>query len=756
MSELNIENVHDSWRPFFEKNKKLLNSISRQIGQDFTPSNNNVFIIFQKPKESINFVIIGQDPYPQNGHATGRSFERELSSWNGVNESLQAILCSIYYNVKLEYLEFRDILNKIEQSEFSLLPPNSLFKNWETKNGVFLLNSSLTTKIGVKNAHKNIWEPFTRILIKELSVNSEITWFLWGSEAKSLEGQIRSGNVIKSDHPALFSYKTDSIASKEALTKFCNQSGLEKILNFKRTIAKTANLETLENLEKELVGLKSKQDIQSEQNSDSDYKRLQSIISLDEVYFLTLVSNKFPLSKLQLDKYDSILNWGHKGLSTNSILDWNEKLIDKYYDRWDWENGLSKNTSIPFSDSLLQKYSSLWSWIFLSRHEISLNWTEEIIFKYSDKWEFSSLSEKQNIPWSDHLLHKYKDKWRWYSLSENENLPWNEELINKYQDKWNAGRLSVNKAIPWSISFIERNSKKLSWAFLSENKVLPTPEILIEKHIDKWDWNRLSSNKHLPWSINFINKYANHWNWSNLSSNKAVPWSADLIHRFQDKWDFSWLTFNEEFPLTIDLLDIYKDKWNWSNVSKNQKLNWTEHVLEKYDGKLDWKWLSYNTKLPWSETLLDKHLEKWDWYYLSFNKALPWSQNLIEKYSQHWDWTMLRNMEGVKIPFVLLEKFRSNDDKSRSHFKNWSYTIHKEFKEMSNDQVEWLLESILRKRNNSNKSSFTLKESLVRENKSVNESRIQYKPCPECGSMHNAAYTRCAVCNDFSATNDPL
>jgi len=34
-------------------------------------------------------------------------------------------------------------------------------------------------------------------------------------------------------------------------------------------------------------------------------------------------------------------------------------------------------------------------------------------------------------------------------------------------------------------------------------------------------------------------------------------------------------------------------------------------------------------------------------------------------------------------------------------------------------------------------------------------SSIQYKPCPECGEMHNAAFTRCAVCNDFSASNDP-
>jgi hypothetical protein len=29
-----------------------------------------------------------------------------------------------------------------------------------------------------------------------------------------------------------------------------------------------------------------------------------------------------------------------------------------------------------------------------------------------------------------------------------------------------------------------------------------------------------------------------------------------------------------------------------------------------------------------------------------------------------------------------------------------------------------------------------------------------YKPCPQCGAMHNASFNRCAVCNDFSAAND--
>lgn len=30
-----------------------------------------------------------------------------------------------------------------------------------------------------------------------------------------------------------------------------------------------------------------------------------------------------------------------------------------------------------------------------------------------------------------------------------------------------------------------------------------------------------------------------------------------------------------------------------------------------------------------------------------------------------------------------------------------------------------------------------------------------FKPCPECGEMHNASFNRCAVCNGFSAYNDP-
>ncbi len=210
----------------------LIDLIFSQIGEDYTPSKSNIFIIFQKPKELIKFVIIGQDPYPQKGEATGRSFERELLIWDNVNESLQAILCSIHFNTHKEFIDFQDVLVKISKSDFLVLPPNVLFKNWESVKGVFLLNTSLTTKTGNKNAHRDIWMPFTKKIIAELTNHSEITWFLWGNEAQNLEPYINSNNIFKSTHPAYFSYITNSDSSKKVLNEFCNKSGINKILNF--------------------------------------------------------------------------------------------------------------------------------------------------------------------------------------------------------------------------------------------------------------------------------------------------------------------------------------------------------------------------------------------------------------------------------------------------------------------------------------------------------------------------------------------
>jgi uracil-DNA glycosylase len=163
----------------------------------------------------INVVILGQDPYPEKGKATGRAFEvGDLYSWNQKfrQVSLKNIVSLIYknYNNIDEYCEikkFSEIQKEIEEGKFSILPPDKIFKSWE-KQGVLLLNTYFTVIPGISGSHVSVWEKFSVELLRYISEeNGEISWFLWGKQAEDKKQFIKSGRFYTSRHPMMCSEK---------------------------------------------------------------------------------------------------------------------------------------------------------------------------------------------------------------------------------------------------------------------------------------------------------------------------------------------------------------------------------------------------------------------------------------------------------------------------------------------------------------------------------------------------------------------
>jgi uracil-DNA glycosylase len=82
------------------------------------------------------------------------------------------------------------------------------------KQGVLLLNTSLSVRMGEANSHAQLgWKPFVQILIQKLSSSrSGLVWLLWGGHAQSLEEYIQNPEqhlILKSSHPSgLGVYKT--------------------------------------------------------------------------------------------------------------------------------------------------------------------------------------------------------------------------------------------------------------------------------------------------------------------------------------------------------------------------------------------------------------------------------------------------------------------------------------------------------------------------------------------------------------------
>lgn len=201
-------NIHEDYYDFFTVEKvTAINSFIKcmEIRKiEYIPKNEYVFKALRSSISSRKVCILFNEPYSQGEIATGLAFEVKNTSWvnHEINISLKNILKLLYktYTGKMEDIE--KIRKEICHNEFNILPPNELFKSWE-KQGVLLLNSSLTAIEEKTGEHNKFWHPFTRDLMEYISTKNEnIVYFLWGKDAEQFEKNILNGEIIKSNHPA--------------------------------------------------------------------------------------------------------------------------------------------------------------------------------------------------------------------------------------------------------------------------------------------------------------------------------------------------------------------------------------------------------------------------------------------------------------------------------------------------------------------------------------------------------------------------
>ena len=142
-------------------------------------------------------VILGQDPYHEVGQAHGLSF----SVKRGIK--IPPSLVNIYKELNT------DIGMQI--------PNHGELTSW-AKQGVLLLNATLTVRESQANSHKDIgWAIFTDEIIKKLNFsNNPIVFILWGANARSKKKYITNSNhlVIESAHPSPLSAYNGFFGSK--------------------------------------------------------------------------------------------------------------------------------------------------------------------------------------------------------------------------------------------------------------------------------------------------------------------------------------------------------------------------------------------------------------------------------------------------------------------------------------------------------------------------------------------------------------
>ena len=157
-------------------------------GKTIYPKKDEIFSAFNyTPLDKVKVVIIGQDPYHGKDQAHGLSFS--VKPGVRVPPSLQNIYKELNRDLKLN------------------IPSHGYLVDW-AKQGVLLLNATLTVEGGKAGSHQNKgWESFTDFVVDVLNREKEnLIFVLWGSYAQKKGENISDKHlVLKSTHPSPFS-----------------------------------------------------------------------------------------------------------------------------------------------------------------------------------------------------------------------------------------------------------------------------------------------------------------------------------------------------------------------------------------------------------------------------------------------------------------------------------------------------------------------------------------------------------------------
>lgn len=175
----------------FDDMAKWLNQ-ERQIKKVF-PSQADVFRAFKlTPFHQVKVVLLGTDPYANEGQALGVSYGIDMNKVEGGK------FPTALFNLRNE-LE-RDLDTLAINFDYTL-------EGW-AEQGVLLLNTALTVQRGNLGSHMYEWDPFTKHVIEAINrkgrFSKHVVWILLGKQAQSYKRYIdpNGGRIVETSHPS--------------------------------------------------------------------------------------------------------------------------------------------------------------------------------------------------------------------------------------------------------------------------------------------------------------------------------------------------------------------------------------------------------------------------------------------------------------------------------------------------------------------------------------------------------------------------
>ena len=190
MLQESLNTINTDWKPLIKtilQKSNVEDNLSQEYNNfeglaEIFPTKENIFKCFNYFNiEDTKVVILGQDPYHQPNQAQGLSFSVPN------NFKLPPSLVNIFKEIEKEYGE---------------KPKTGNLESW-AKQGVLLLNNTLTVRQSSPNSHLKIWKGFTKeILCEMLKVNKDVIFLLWGGNAKKCVEKLPVKITLKANHPS--------------------------------------------------------------------------------------------------------------------------------------------------------------------------------------------------------------------------------------------------------------------------------------------------------------------------------------------------------------------------------------------------------------------------------------------------------------------------------------------------------------------------------------------------------------------------
>ncbi len=189
-----LSNLNSDWNKVLkdEIEKPYFHNLMQVIDEEYQnyvcfPPKELIFNAFKKCSfNDLKIVILGQDPYHGDGEANGLCFS--------VNDSIK-----IPPSLKNIFTEINS------QFDTVFYPTSGNLERW-SRQGVLLLNSSLTVRRDMPNSHKDLkWNLFTDAVIKKIADEKEnIVFLLWGNFAQKKASLIDNSKhlVLQCGHPS--------------------------------------------------------------------------------------------------------------------------------------------------------------------------------------------------------------------------------------------------------------------------------------------------------------------------------------------------------------------------------------------------------------------------------------------------------------------------------------------------------------------------------------------------------------------------